>query len=85
MLLERITRRRRDEALQRIADWEMALAISLAPHTKDRGQSVSRQLQQMRWQIETGGVIGVTSDAENELHAKIIELNKRRLARKEAG
>lgn len=67
--------------MQRINEWEMALAIALAPYT-DGGKTISRNLANMRRRLEKGDSY---QDAEADLQARITALNRRRFEGKEAG
>ena len=84
--MSRILKRRKEKALEKIADWEIALAIALAPYT-ERGEGarrVSENLERLRQRIK-GEDPSVDRVVDIEFHRQLAELNRRRRARKEAG
>ncbi|OUN01421.1 MAG: hypothetical protein BAA04_04855 [Firmicutes bacterium ZCTH02-B6] len=83
--MNRIRKRRREEALQKVADWEMLLAIVTAPYT-ERGEGVYRvsaELADMRRRIKGDPLDERVVDIE--LHRRLADLNRRRRGRREAG
>ena len=84
--MSRILKRRKEKALEKITEWEMALSIALAPYT-ERGEGarrISADLERMKRQIK-GEDPGVGRVVDMEFHRQLAELNRRRRARKEAG
>lgn len=74
--MDRLRRRRKRKYLERIAEWEVLLDITTAPHVDQGPRMVAGQLKSMRLQIENEG--SSVSEEEAKLHKMLIEVNKKR-------